>query len=79
LIARMRDGDAAAVGALVHTLKGSAVGIGAGPVAAAARSVEQAVERATAGSPAEVSQSIDRLAAAVEDARALIAKLLRQD
>src|SRR3984893_18874729 len=36
LIGRMRAGDAAMVGSLAHTLKGSATGIGAGPVARAA-------------------------------------------
>jgi HPt (histidine-containing phosphotransfer) domain-containing protein len=74
LIARMRFGDAAEIAALAHTLKGSAAGIGAGPVAAAAEAAEQA-----AGSSAgDVSQAIDRLAAAVEQARGLIAVLLRE-
>ena len=73
LLARMRGGDAAAVGALAHTLKGSASGIGAGEVARAALGVEQA-----AGSAGEVSAAIDRLAEAVDAARALIAELLRE-
>jgi HPt (histidine-containing phosphotransfer) domain-containing protein len=73
LIARMRGGgDAATVAALAHTLKGSAAGIGAGPVAVAA----EATELAAASPAGEIGQAIDRLAAAVEDARALIAILL---
>lgn len=72
LIARMRGGgDPATVAALAHTLKGSAAGIGAGPVAVAAEATELA-----AASPGDIGQAIDRLAAAVEDARALIAILL---
>ncbi|HZL32337.1 MAG TPA: Hpt domain-containing protein [Pseudolabrys sp.] len=77
LIGRMRAGDAAVVGSLAHTLKGSALGIGAGPVADAAQSVENAVGQAAAGSAGDVSAAIDRLAAKVEEARALIALLLR--
>lgn len=73
LIGRMRSGDAAAVAALAHTLKGSAAGIGAGPVALAA----EAAEMAAASSIGDVSQAIDRLSAAVMEARALIAVLLR--
>jgi HPt (histidine-containing phosphotransfer) domain-containing protein len=76
LIGRMRGGDPAAVAAFAHTLKGSAVGIGAGPVARAAENVELAAE--TSGSASECSQAIDRLAQAVDEARALIAELLRQ-
>ena len=38
LLARMRGGDPQAMAALAHTLKGSAVGIGAGNVARAAAS-----------------------------------------
>lgn len=76
LIGRMRDGDGggARIGALAHTLKGSAAGIGAGAVARAA----EATEQAATGSAAEVGVAIDRLAEAVEDARALIAVLLRE-
>ena len=77
LIGRMRDGgsDAGAkIGALAHTLKGSAAGIGAGEVARAA----EAAERAATGTAAEVGAAIDRLAEAVGDARALIAVLLRE-
>ena len=74
LIERMRAGAPAAIGALAHTLKGSAAGIGAGTVARAA----DAAEIAAGGPPAECSLAIDRLAEAVEQARALIAELLRE-
>jgi HPt (histidine-containing phosphotransfer) domain-containing protein len=73
LIARMRASDAPAVATLAHTLKGSASGIGAGNVARAARAAELAAGEAAA----ECSAAIDRLAAAIEEARALIAELLR--
>ena len=73
LIARMRDSDSPAVATLAHTLKGSACGIGAGHVARAAR----ATELAAGAAGAECSAAIDRLAAAIEEARALIAELLR--
>ena len=74
LIARMRNGDGSAVGAMAHTLKGSAAGIGATSVARAAEEAEQAAAHA----PADLSATIDRLALAVDDARALIAELLRK-
>lgn len=77
LLTRMRGGDGATVGALAHTLQGSAAGIGASQVARAAQAVEQVSALAAAGSAAEVSGAIDRLAQAVEEARALIAVLLR--
>ena len=76
LIERMRKidraGDGAAIGALAHTLKGSAAGIGAGRVARAAEAAEQVAVHA----PADLSATIDRLAQAVDEARALIAALL---
>jgi HPt (histidine-containing phosphotransfer) domain-containing protein len=76
LIARMRQsggpGDGSAVGALAHTLKGSAAGIGATNVARAADEAEQA---ATLGS-GNLSAAIDRLALAIDEARALIVTLL---
>jgi HPt (histidine-containing phosphotransfer) domain-containing protein len=75
LIARMRNGDGAAVGALAHTLKGSAAGIGAKAVARAAEAAEQAAVDA----PADLSATIDRLALAIDEARALIADLLRAE
>ncbi len=73
LLARMRASDAPAVSTLAHTLKGSACGIGAGNVARAAR----ATEVAAGGAAAECSAAIDRLAATIEEARVLIAELLR--
>lgn len=86
LVARMRGSNVRAIGALAHTLKGSAAGIGAGQVAVAA----EAAERVAAGSAGDggqdmsqdtgrdISQAIDRLAEAVDDARALIAVMLAE-
>ena len=74
LIVRMRAGGAAAVAPLAHTLKGSATGIGAGRVARAA----EAAELAAGSGASECSQAVDRLAQAVDEARALIAELLRR-
>lgn len=77
LIERMRKadglGDGFAVGSLAHTLKGSAAGIGAGSVARAAEAAEQA-----ANAPEGTAAAIDRLAQAVDEARTLIAALLRE-
>ena len=74
LIERMRTGEAAAIATLAHTLKGSAASIGAGGVARAA----QAAELAARATPAECSQAVEALAEAVDEARALIALLLRE-
>ena len=74
LIERMRRGEPAAVASLAHTLKGSAAGIGAGRVALTAGAAEMAAGRTAA----ECSQAIDRLAQAVDEARVLIAQLLRE-
>jgi HPt (histidine-containing phosphotransfer) domain-containing protein len=74
LIARMRGGGPAAIATLAHTLKGSAAGIGASRVAQSAR----AAEVAAGLSPPECVAAVDRLAAAVDEARALIAQLLRE-
>ncbi len=71
LLARMRASDPAAVATLAHTLKGSARGIGAGEVARAAQAAEQAADGAGC------LAAIERLAAAIEDAHALIGELLR--
>jgi HPt (histidine-containing phosphotransfer) domain-containing protein len=73
LIERMRSGSPAAIASLAHTLKGSAAGIGAASVALKADDAEIAAGRSTA----ECSRAIDRLAQAIEEARALIAALLR--
>jgi HPt (histidine-containing phosphotransfer) domain-containing protein len=70
LLARMRTGDAKAVGTLAHTLKGSALGVGAQPVAAAAEAVEQA-----AAMPGR-EDAIERLAAEIGTVRGEIAAIL---
>ena len=70
LIERMRGTNAAAIGALAHTLKGSAGSIGAAGVVYAAAAIEQA---AGAG---ERDIAIDRLADAIDEVRAAIAGLL---
>ena len=75
VIVRMRAGGAAAIAPFAHTLKGSASGVGAARVAAAAEAAEFAAGR----SPAERSLAIDRLVEAVEEVRAHIAELLRAD
>jgi HPt (histidine-containing phosphotransfer) domain-containing protein len=74
LLVRMRAGGSAAIFALAHTLKGSASSIGAQGVARAA----QAAELAARATPAECSHAVEALAEAVEEARALIAVLLRE-
>ena len=73
LVARMRASEPPMVAGLAHTLKGSAVGIGAGPVARAAA----AAELACGAGSAECRLAVDRLANAVDEARASIAALLR--
>ncbi|HZQ12724.1 MAG TPA: Hpt domain-containing protein [Pseudolabrys sp.] len=70
LMARMRSGEPDAVATLAHTLKGSAVGIGAGEVARAAAALECAANAADRGA------RLDALAAAIEAAQAEIAALL---
>jgi HPt (histidine-containing phosphotransfer) domain-containing protein len=75
LVVRMRTGGAAAIAPFAHTLKGSASGVGAGRVAAAAEAAELAADR----SPTERSHAIQGLVQAVEEVRAHIAELLRQD
>ena len=71
LIARMREADAASAGALAHTLKGSALGIGAGGVVRAAEAVERAMM------PSERAAALDELARAVSAAHRTIAEMLR--
>jgi len=73
LLARMREGDDAALATLAHTLNGSARGIGAWGVARAA----DASGRAAGGTPVERDIAMEELAAAVEEARAAIAELLK--
>jgi HPt (histidine-containing phosphotransfer) domain-containing protein len=72
LMALMRGASPQSVAALAHRLKGSARGIGAWHVASAAEQVEGAV----AGAP-DLALALDRLAARTDEARALIAELLR--
>jgi hypothetical protein len=74
LVGRMRSSATPAVSAAAHVLTGSARGIGAWPVARAA----QAVEQAAAGmGGAELTAAIERLGAAVEATRSVIAELLQ--
>jgi HPt (histidine-containing phosphotransfer) domain-containing protein len=72
LIARMRTAAPSGVATLAHTLKGSARGIGAWRVARAAEALELAGAR-----NAEIGSALDRLNAASEEARGVIADLLR--
>ncbi|HEX3710194.1 MAG TPA: Hpt domain-containing protein [Pseudolabrys sp.] len=74
LIARMRESEPQAVAALAHTMKGSALGVGAINVARAAAVTEFA---ATLRGGAECDLALDKLAVAVDEARATIAALLR--
>jgi HPt (histidine-containing phosphotransfer) domain-containing protein len=72
LLAQLSRGDAAVrvrVDA-AHTLRGSALAIGAGAVARAALALETALEAGNAG-----GGELEALARAVEDARAAIARL----
>jgi len=70
LIARLRDAGPDGVAIIAHTLKGSARGIGAWRVARAAEAVELA-------GGAESGAALERLAAATDEARAVIADLLK--
>ena len=71
LIDRMAGSDPAAVAALAHTLKGSALGIGAGGVARAAEALERAM------APGEGARALDNLTRAVSAAHRTIAEMLR--
>jgi HPt (histidine-containing phosphotransfer) domain-containing protein len=71
LMARMRKSAPPAIATLAHTLKGSAVGIGAGRVAQAAAAAEHAAGRA----PDDCDDAIDQLAQAVDEVRAEIAAM----
>lgn len=73
LLERMRTSEPAAIATLAHTLKGSAVGIGAKRVASAAAEVEATAQ----AKPGEMSRAIGELAQAVEEARAEISALIR--
>lgn len=71
LLARMREVGPAGVATLAHTLSGSAKGIGAWRVAAAAEAAECAVKQSAPLDPAMAG-----LAASVDEARRAIAGLL---
>ncbi len=70
LLERMTSADPSAVAALAHTLKGSARGVGAWPMARAAEAVE-------AAAPAELAPAVAALAVAAAETRAAIAEILR--
>ena len=72
LMARMREVAPAGVASLAHTLSGSARGIGAWRVAAAAAALERAVAEA-----GELAAAMDQLGAAVGEARLAIGAMLR--
>ena len=73
LLERMRASESAAIATLAHTLKGSAVGIGAARGARAAAEAELVAQ----AKPGESSRAIAELAQAVEEARAEISALIR--
>jgi HPt (histidine-containing phosphotransfer) domain-containing protein len=70
LLARMRRAPPAAIAAFAHTLKGSARGIGAWGVAAAAERLERG-----ATAPGGIDNAIDALAAAITQVRAATREL----
>jgi HPt (histidine-containing phosphotransfer) domain-containing protein len=72
LLSRMQASEPAVLAALAHTLKGSAVGVGAGAVARAAEFTERAADRPLA----ERAAALRDLAAAIAAARGEIAALL---
>jgi HPt (histidine-containing phosphotransfer) domain-containing protein len=72
LLARMRASEPAAIATLAHTLKGSAVGIGAARVARAAAEAELVAQ----AKPGENNRAIAKLAQAVEEVRAEISILI---
>jgi HPt (histidine-containing phosphotransfer) domain-containing protein len=72
LVARMEGAAPGCVTTLAHTLKGSARGIGAWRVARAAEALEAGGE-----GEASLAEAVAALRAATEEARALIAELLR--
>ena len=70
LLPRIRGGAPAMAAASAHTLKGSAVGIGAFKVARAVEEVEQAKDM-------EIGAAVETLAAVLKEAKAEIARLLQ--
>jgi HPt (histidine-containing phosphotransfer) domain-containing protein len=75
LIERMRASEPYAMASLAHTLKGSAAGIGALEVAAAAQAVEKAATAGTVG----CRPAIARLFVALDEACAAIEEILESD
>jgi HPt (histidine-containing phosphotransfer) domain-containing protein len=73
LLPRIRDGAPPLAAASAHTLKGSAVGIGAFRVARAAEAVEQAQDN---DREAAFAAAINKLAAMLDEAKAEIARML---
>jgi HPt (histidine-containing phosphotransfer) domain-containing protein len=73
LMERIETGSASVAAAAAHTLKGSALGVGAFAMARAAARVEEA---ARIGDDAARSEGVDNLRVAICDARADIASLL---
>jgi HPt (histidine-containing phosphotransfer) domain-containing protein len=71
LLPRIRQGSASIVAATAHTLKGSALGIGAFAVARAAEAVERAPD-------AELNAAVEALSEALAAASAEIARRLRE-
>jgi HPt (histidine-containing phosphotransfer) domain-containing protein len=69
LIVRMGEVGPSGVAALAHTLKGSARGVGAWPMARAAETVE-------AAPPDELTQALAALAAAAGETHTAIAEIL---
>jgi len=69
LIGRISQADPSDLVALAHTLKGSARGVGAWPLARAAETVE-------AAPPAELAGALAALAAAAAETRAMVADIL---
>ena len=74
LLVRMASETPKVVGALAHTLTGSARGIGAWKVAAAAAAVERA---ANIADPVPLAGALDCLSAAVTETQAAIADMER--
>lgn len=72
LMTRMRDAPSANVAAAAHTLKGSARGVGAWPVARAA----ERVECVASADGAELGEAVEALTESARAVRAAIAELL---
>jgi HPt (histidine-containing phosphotransfer) domain-containing protein len=75
LLPRIRGGTPPLAAASAHTLKGSAVGIGAFRVARAAEAVEQASKRREDGA---MAAAVERLDAALIEVKTEIARMLAE-